>query len=157
MKTTHFVIILLATLTFTSCSQESFLEVEAIPTQAISQETLNPETILISSQRSNENNQQNSTATISLRSTYDYVSIATGLYEVEFEDGYDFTDKVLRADQQLAFKDAQGNTVTLSFQVSASALNGDPVEVDFDLGTHSLAGLDLEETQNIVVEDIAIN
>ncbi|MEM8527946.1 MAG: hypothetical protein AAGG68_25115 [Bacteroidota bacterium] len=82
------------------------------------------------------------------------ISIADGEMIVEFTANYDFSNIIPESTQHLDFEDVQSNLSTLSLDISSYLGESGRFEAIFDLGTHDLSGLELTQTQAIVIEDL---
>ena len=100
----------------------------------------------------------NSSGNITVQTNIGEVTISTtnGEMTVEFTANYDFSNIIPENTQHLDFEDAQSNVSTLSMNINSYLGENGRFEAVFDLGTHDLSGLELGQTQAIVIEDLLV-
>jgi len=133
----------------TSCTPEELIAPDFNTLQNVANNTL---TML-------ENNDlavSNSSGNITVQTNIGEVTISTtnGEMTVEFTANYDFSNIIPESTQHLDFEDAQSNVSTLSLVINSYLGENGRFEVVFDLGANDLTGLDLGQTQAIIIEDV---
>ena len=154
MKTICVIIVSLSVLMFNSCSKESLFEIEANPSLGIQSEEVSTDLTFAPSEVPNIASIGGET-TIQLQVSANVET--SGEYAVDFSGEADYSQMVLKGSQSLDFLDALSNTVTLSFQVNTSTGGLETLETNFAIAGHTLKGLQLKQTQQIVIEDVIIN
>lgn len=100
---------------------------------------------------------QGDTSTIHLQVSGSYTNYTGTELTVEFVNTPNLSQSQLLSSQQLNFTNASGDTITLTFTVGNFIENFSDLEVNFDLGSHDLTGLNIGSMQSIIIQDVLIN
>jgi hypothetical protein len=137
---------------FTSCTPDAVLGIEAQPIT----ETYDEENYKISpAGKSPEVEPANLSLTIQLQA-YSY-SVSAGMLTVNFSGDDDYTNTTVEDMQDIDFKDGSGKPTRLTFDVDSYSGRNEKIDITFDLNGQSLAGLQMDAIQYIVIQDDIIN
>ncbi|GJM34408.1 MAG: hypothetical protein DHS20C18_34090 [Saprospiraceae bacterium] len=154
----NLVIILFTTLiVFTSCTKESAFFTETIPARAHSTDLNALNCAEDFYETAYDLLRPQGKITIQLQAVNNTVDPNAEAYIVHFSDEFDFTNIQPSYTQQLNFTDGQGKPSQLSFQVSSFQVNHKSVDIHFILSIQQIDGLQLSESQSIVVEEVIVN
>ena len=154
---TILVIISATLLLTTSCTKESFLDLEVDTSLRAPTEHSQPKAILLDDEIERESYLEEGDTTIQLQKISSTISSATNEYIVHYYRSYDFTEAQLAETQTLDFTNPQGSPVTLTFWVNSYTDSTSYFEVAYALGSRDLTGWELKEMQQIVVQDVIVN
>ena len=76
---------------------------------------------------------------------------------VNFSGDDDYTSTTVENTQDIDFKDGSGNPTRLAFDVDSYSGRNEEIDITFDLNGQSLAGLQMDAIQLIVIQDELIN
>lgn len=155
MKRLSQLIILAALISFTSCTKNSIFEVEAIPSNPITETADQSKESLNTSEEITTSNAGQGYTTLHLQVAN--ASEVNGELIINFSSILNLAGVIVDDTQYLNFRDGSGNKTTLAFQVNSYTGGNGTLQAAFDIGSHNLSGLDEEDIQSIIIRDDIIN
>jgi hypothetical protein len=141
-------IIAVSFLSLTSCTKESIHSLDAKPHNEY---LIEANDASIYTDTPSETTEQNAAPTIQLQVVS--LTIAGNNCTVDFSGNEDYTDTEIETQQHIKFKNSHGNTVELDFDVNSFSGENGTCTIEFNINGQSLSGLQVELSQNIIVQD----
>ena len=152
MKRLSQLFILVALISFTSCSKDSIFEVEANPITETAEQS---KASLNTSEETTTANAGSNYSTIQLQTVN--TNEVNGELIINFSSVLNLVGVEVDDTQYLDFRDGNGNKTTLTFQVNSYTGGNGTLLAAFDIGSNNLTGLNTEDIQSIVILDEVIN
>ncbi len=157
MRATHAIALLTTIILLSSCTKESPFFTENMATTMKSTESQYPKQVKARDDTKPETTQLEGDTTVQLQVVSESIDPNTGIYSVTFGSDFDFTNTQPASSQLLDFIEGHGHHSSLSFLVSSYQGYNRAIELHFTVGVQQMSGLELSDSQQIVVEDVVIN